>query len=383
MNDDSRKILVSDLSYDQDEIDAVVEILKSEWLTMGPKTIEFESALADFLGAENVIAVNNGTSALHLALLGLGVEKDQEVIVTPLSFVASANVVLYTGAKPVFADVVPGTFNIDPQSIEEAITERTSAILPVHIAGLSAEMDEIMKIAKDHNLKVLDDAAHAIGAQYRGKMIGTIGDISAFSFFSNKNLSVGEGGAIALRDSKIADRIRLLRSHGLTKSTWSRHHDKEQESQDQLYDMVELGYNYRITEMGAALGIVQLNKLVSFNKRRQEAYNLYIDLLGDQALEFQDIPTHVNHSHHVLPVLVPEGKRPMIRSHLEKHGIGTSIHYTPIHSFTFYQNLGYKLGSLPNAEMIGRRVVTLPMHQKLSEDDIHFIVGLLKEALSP
>ena len=350
---------------------------------MGPKTIEFESALADFLGAENVIAVNNGTSALHLALLGLGVEKDQEVIVTPLSFVASANVVLYTGAKPVFADVVPGTFNIDPQSIEEAITERTSAILPVHIAGLSAEMDEIMKIAKDHNLKVLDDAAHAIGAQYRGKMIGTIGDISAFSFFSNKNLSVGEGGAIALRDSKIADRIRLLRSHGLTKSTWSRHHDKEQESQDQLYDMVELGYNYRITEMGAALGIVQLNKLVSFNKRRQEAYNLYIDLLGDQALEFQDIPTHVNHSHHVLPVLVPEGKRPMIRSHLEKHGIGTSIHYTPIHSFTFYQNLGYKLGSLPNAEMIGRRVVTLPMHQKLSEDDIHFIVGLLKEALSP
>ena len=374
--------MVSDLSYDQEEIDAVVEILKSEWLTMGPKTLEFEKRLSDYLGTNETIAVSNGTSALHLALLGFSIERDEEVIVTPLSFVASANAVLYIGAKPVFADVNPRTFNIDPKAIENAITERTRAILPVHIAGLPAEMDEIMKIAKDHNLKVLDDAAHAIGSKHRGKMIGTIADISAFSFFSNKNLSVGEGGAIASKNHILADRLRLMRSHGLTKSTWNRHHDKEQESYDQLYDMVELGYNYRITEMSAALGIVQLKKLSSFNKRREDCYNLYRDLLENLPLKLQDIPSYVNHSHHVLPILVPEGKRPKIRLHLEKHGVGTSIHYTPIHSFTYYQKLGYKLGSLPNAEMIGRRVVTLPMHQKLSDDDIHYIVGLLKESLS-
>lgn len=382
MNDENRKILVSDLSYDQDEIDAVVEILKSEWLTMGPKTLEFEKALTDYLGAKEAIAVNSGTAALHLALLGIGVQSGQEVIVTPMSFVASANAILYTGARPVFADVDPETFNIDPVAIENAMTDHTAAILPVHIAGLPAEMDHIMKTAKEHDLRVLDDAAHAIGAKYRGRLIGTVADISAFSFFSNKNLSVGEGGSITTGMQEVADKIRLLRSHGLTKSTWSRHHKKEQESYDQLYDMVVLGYNYRITEIGAALGIVQLNKLSSFNKRRKEVYNVYKDLLGDLPIELQKIPPHVEHSHHVLPVLVPEGKRPIVRSHLEKHGVGTSIHYTPIHTFTFYQNLGYKIGSLPNAEMIGRRVVTLPMHQKLTDDDIHFIVGLLKEALA-
>ncbi|MBY8998568.1 MAG: DegT/DnrJ/EryC1/StrS family aminotransferase [Candidatus Thorarchaeota archaeon] len=382
MNDEKRRVLVSDLKYDQDEVDAVVEVLKSEWLTMGPKTIEFEKALTEYLGAGDTIAVNNGTSALHLALLGLGVEREQEVIVTPISFVASANVVLYLGAKPVFADVNPRSFNIDPDNIQKVITEKTAAVLPVHIAGLPAEMDQILGIAKERGLKVLDDAAHAIGAKYRGKNIGTISDISAFSFFSNKNLSVGEGGAVSTGDKSIAERIRLMRSHGLTKSTWSRHHDKDQESYDQLYDMVELGYNYRITEMSAALGIVQLSKLDGFNKRRQAAYNLYKDLLETLPLEMQDIPDHATHSHHVLPVLVPEGMRSKVRLHLEKHGVGTSIHYTPIHTFTYYQRLGYKIGSLPNAEMIGRRVVTLPMHQNLSDDNIHYIVGLLKDALA-
>jgi perosamine synthetase len=382
MTDEKPKIMVSDLHYDEDEVEAVVEVLRSQWLTMGPKTIEFENALQHYLGADSVLAVSNGTAALHLGLLGLNVKSGDEVIVTPLSFVASANAVLYLGAKPIFADVDPATFNIDPSKIVDCITEKTAAILPVHLAGLPAEMDTIMKIGRDHNLKVLDDSAHAIGAKYRGKMIGTIADASAFSFFSNKNLSVGEGGAVSANDQKVAEKVKLLRSHGLTKSTWSRHHDRDEESLDQLYDMVELGYNYRITEMSAALGISQLSKLDSFNKRRKEVYDLYSDLLSGLSIIMQEIRSYTQHTHHVLPVLVPEGKRRFIRAYLQKKGIGTSIHYTPIHMFTYYKKLGYNLKSLPNAEMIGNRVVTLPMHQNLTDADVHRVVAALKEALS-
>ncbi len=373
--------MVSDLSYDQDEIDAVIGILKSEWLTMGPKTIEFEKQLSGYLGANEVVAVSNGTAALHLGLLSQGVGLTGEVIVPPLSFVASANAILYTGAKPVFVDVSPETYNIDVQKIKDAITERTQAILPVHFAGLPAEMNAVNKIAKEYNLRVIDDAAHAIGAKYHGKSVGTLADVTAFSFFSNKNLSVGEGGAISTKDKSIADKLRLLRSHGLTKSTWSRHNKKDQESYDQLYDMVELGYNYRITEINAALGIVQIKKLGDFNKRREKIYLLYRDLLSDLPVELQSIPPNVVHSHHVLPVLVPEEKRALVRKKFEEVGIQTSIHYTPIHRFTYYQQHGYSNESYPVAEEIGRRVVTLPLHQKLTADDVHRVAAKLKEIL--
>jgi dTDP-4-amino-4,6-dideoxygalactose transaminase len=373
--------MVSDLSYDDEEIEAVTAVLKSEWLTMGPKTIEFEKLLSDYLSVQEVVATSNGTASLHLSLLSQGVGLGGEVIVPPLSFVASANAILYTGAKPVFVDIDPTTFNIDVTKIEERITERTQAILPVHLAGLPAEMDKINQIAEENNLRVVDDAAHAIGAKYHNHSIGTLAKATAFSFFSNKNLSVGEGGAISTKDKNTADKLRLLRSHGLTKSTWSRHHEKDQESYDQLYDMIELGYNYRITEMSAALGIVQLRKIHKFNKVREKLYLQYKDLLSDLPVEMQSIPSYVVHSHHVLPVLVPEGKRAMIRKSMEHAGIGTSIHYTPIHRFTYYQQHGYSNETYPIAEDVGRRVITLPLHQKLREEDVHRVVSKLKELL--
>lgn len=381
MSDKDQSIMVSDLSYDREEIDAVTSVLRSEWLTMGPKTGEFEKALASYLGANHVIAVNNGTAALHLGLLSLGVGRGDEVIVTPMSFVASANAILYVGARPVFVDIDPETFNIDPDLVKEKITKKTKVILPVHMAGLPAEIDPILDVAEEQGIDVLDDAAHAIGSEYRNKRIGGFKSITAFSFFSNKNLSVGEGGAITTHSAEIAERLRLLRSHGLTKSTWSRHHNKDEESSDQLYNMIELGHNYRITEMSAALGIVQLGKLNRFNARRKEAYNLYRDLLEGLEIEFQAIPAYVKHSHHILPVLLPRGVRGKTRFSLKQRGIETSIHYTPIHRFRYYQEHGYSDVSLPNAEEMGDRVITLPLHQKLSDDQVCYVVSELRNAL--
>ncbi len=381
MNHKDRSIMVSDLSYDQEEIDAVISVLRSEWLTMGPRTQKFELKISEYLGVEHVVAVNSGTAALHLGLLSLGVSAGDEVIVTPISFVATSNAILYTGARPVFVDIDSKTFNMDPKLIESAITERTKAIVPVHIAGLPAEMDEIKRIASKHSLVVMDDAAHAIGAVYRDRNVGTLADVTAFSFFSNKNLSVGEGGAVATSDGEIAERLKLMRSHGLTKSTWSRHYDRDEESRDQLYDMVELGYNYRMTEIGAALGLVQLMKLDRHNSRRREVYTLYSELCENLPVVFQEIPAYVRHSHHVLPILLPESMRPRVRKHMAQHGIGTSIHYTPIHTFSYYQQLGYADVHLPVADELGRRVLTLPLHQKLSNDDVSLVVRELRNAL--
>ncbi|MFW9975487.1 MAG: DegT/DnrJ/EryC1/StrS family aminotransferase [Candidatus Thorarchaeota archaeon] len=381
MKDEKRHVMVSDLQYDQDEVDAVIEVLKSEWLTMGPKTNEFEKKLEEYLGADSVVAVNNGTAALHLALLGHGVGPGDEVIVTPLTFVACANSILYTGAKPVFVDIERNSWNLNPELVRKSISKKTKAIVPVHIAGLPVDMDELLDIADTNDLGIVDDAAHAIGSEYKGKKIGSFPSITTFSFFSNKNLSVGEGGAIATSDEKLAERLRITRSHGLTKSTWSRHQERDQESFDQLYDMVELGYNYRITEINAAIGCVQLGKLDRFNAHRSDVYSQYRDLLDGSPLEFQEIPSHVKHSHHVLPVLFPKGMRGRIRKELQDSGIGTSIHYTPIHRLSFYKQLGYSGKELPIANDVGDRVITLPLHQKLTEDDVRFIVAKIKESL--
>ncbi len=378
---EEKTIMVSDLKYDQEEIDAVVDVLRSEWLTMGPKTNEFEKRLGSYIGVKHVIAVSNGTAALHLSLLGLGVGPGDEVVVTPFTFVASVNAILYTGARPVFADIDHSTLNISPEDIRKKITQKTKAILPVHLAGLPAEADYIREIAEEHDVSVLYDGAHAIGASYKGKKVGTLGNVTAFSFFSNKNLPVGEGGAITTDNDELAEKVRLLRSHGMTKSTWSRHHDSNPESFDQLYDMVVLGYNYRITEINAALGIVQLKKLDAFNRRRFDVYRLYRELTTNLPIEFQHIPDYVKHAHHILPVLVPSGLRGKVRKELASRGIATSIHYTPVYKFTYYQKLGYSSSRLENAEDAGKRVVTLPLHQNLSDEDVHKVCSELKQVL--
>jgi dTDP-4-amino-4,6-dideoxygalactose transaminase len=376
-----KKILVSDLSYGSEELNAVKSVLQNEWLTMGPITNEFEKKFATYTHSPYAKAVSSATAALHLSLIEAGIKKNHEVITTPISFVASANCILYQKAKPVFADIDTNTWNISPEEIRKEITSKTKAIIVVHLAGLPVQLDEISEICNENNLILIEDCAHGVGSLFDGKHVGTFGEYGCFSFFSNKNLSTGEGGMILVSDSDKANNLKYRRSHGLTKSTWSRHVNSEA-NQDRLYDMKLLGFNYRMTEIQAVLGLEQLKKVNKMNKIRMDNFNHYKTRFTEENLieyfQFQMIPSNMTHAHHILPVLLKKGKRHEFREHLARKNIGTSIHYTPIPEFTFYQQKGYNIKDYPNAKDFGHQVVTLPLHQKLSHQDIDYIISVIK-----
>ena len=366
------RIPLADIDFGPEESNAVAEVINSKWLTMGSVTQEFEQAFSEYLGSNNAIAVANGTAALHLACLALNLNPGDEVIVPSLTFVATANAIRYTGATPVFADIVgESDLNISYQSIKKLITKKTRAIIVVHYGGYACHMPDIMALAREHNLKVIEDAAHAVGSELEERKLGSWGDLGCFSFFSNKNMTTGEGGMIVTDDESISQRLHRLRSHGMTTMTWDRH-----KGHAWSYDVVDLGYNYRIDEIRAALGMVQLRKLAKNNARRRQLTQLYREILQEMAPQIAlPFSTHAGISAaHLMPILLPRSaNRVNFMEQLKAHGIQTSIHYPPIHQFSAYQDFRKRDGSLSITEDIAAREVTLPLYPKMADDDISTI----------
>lgn len=376
------KIPLSDIDLGPAELEAVSRVLASKWLTMGEVTQAFEAAFAEFLGVRHAFAVANCTAALHMAHLALGIGPGDEVICPSLTFVATANSVLYCGGTPVFAEVGgEHDLNVAPDSILRRITPRTKAITVVHYAGYPCAMDRIMEIARAHNLPVVEDVAHAPGAAFDGRKAGTFGAIGCFSFFSNKNMTTGEGGMIVTDSDALAEKLRLLRSHGMTTLTLDRH-----KGHAHSYDVLALGYNFRIDEIRAALGIEQLQRLSRNNAARREIVGLYRERL--QEVDEITVPFAAQtqeSAYHIFPVLLEAGRdTEAFRRRLAEDGIQTSMHYPPIHLFTFYrQKFGYAPGTLPVTEAIARREVTLPLFPQMTSATVARIVDRVKDALRP
>jgi dTDP-4-amino-4,6-dideoxygalactose transaminase len=349
----------------EEEIEEVEKVLRSGFIAQGPKVAEFEEAFASYVGTEHAVATSSGTTALHVALLALGVGKGDEVITTPFSFAATGNCALYVGARPVFVDIDPSTFNLDPEGIEDAITEKTKAILPVHLYGQPAKMDRIMEISQEHNIPVVEDAAQAHGAKFQDQMIGSIGDMACFSFYPTKNMTTSEGGMITTNSSKLAEQARILKAHG----------------ERERYQHSVLGYNFRMTDIAAAIGLVQLKKLNGFNQKRIEnAEYLTEHLNGISCIESPFVSHQVKHVFHQYTVRVKDGKRNDVMNYLNQEGIGTGIHYpTPIYKQELYQNLGYN-DHWSETEKAASEVLSLPVHPSLSVEELEKIVITLEAA---
>jgi dTDP-4-amino-4,6-dideoxygalactose transaminase len=365
----------------QAELDAVADVIRSKWLTMGELTTRFESTFAEFLGCRHAIAVTNGTAALHVALMSLGIGPGDEVICPSLTFVATANAVRYCGATPVFADVESfDDWNISRTTIEAMVTPRTRAIIVVHYAGYPCDMPEIMAFARSRGLAVVEDVAHAPGARLDGVAMGVWGDIGCFSFFSNKNMTTGEGGMLTTNREDLAQKSKLLRSHGMTSLTLDRH-----KGHAFGYDVVELGYNYRMSELNAALGLVQLAELPARNERRRKLVQRY----RRNIMELEDVqapfPTAKGEpTFHLFPVLLAEEcDRFAVMDAMKAAGIQTSIHYRPIDTFSSYQAAGLgPCSHLPRTHSIGARVVTLPLYPGMSDQQVDSVCAALKTAVS-
>jgi dTDP-4-amino-4,6-dideoxygalactose transaminase len=375
------RVPLADVNFGVEEEQAVQQVVRSGWLSMGEVTKAFEQEFAAFIGAKHTLAVTNATAALHLACLAAGIGPGDEVIVPSLTFVATANAVRYTGATPVFADVESlDWLNISPASIETRITERTRAILVVHYAGFPCDMPAIIEIANRHNLVILEDSAHAIGSKLDGRSLGTWGAIGCYSFFSNKNMTTGEGGMLATDDDVLAEKLRILRSHGMTSLSWDRH-----QGHAFSYDVVDLGYNYRIDEMRSALGRVQLKKLPAGNQLREKITALYRELLAELAPQVElpfEAPRGAS-CYHILPAILPKGtNRIRFMEALKQRGIQTSIHYPPVHRFQIYKDEWQKRGdALPLTEEAGVREVTLPLYPTIRPEQVYWVAQAIHESL--
>jgi dTDP-4-amino-4,6-dideoxygalactose transaminase len=375
------RVPLSDIDFGPEEEQAVLNVLRSRWLSMGSVTRQFEGEFAALLRAKHCLAVTNGTAALHLACLAVGLKPGDEVIVPSLTFVASVNAVRYTGAVPVFADIESlDWLNISPAAIEASITEKTRAILVVHYAGYACDMPAILNIADRNHLAVIEDAAHAAGSELYGRMLGTWGDVGCYSFFSNKNMTTGEGGMLATDDEALAERLRILRSHGMTSLSWDRH-----QGHASSYDVVDLGFNYRIDEMRSALGRVQLKKLPANNQRRKQLTTLYRELLAELApdLHIPFLERRGAACYHIMPVLLPAGAdRVQFMERMKAQGIQTSIHYPPVHCFHIYQEAGVSgRNALRRTKEAAAREVTLPLYPTMREQQVEWVARAAQNAL--
>jgi perosamine synthetase len=368
---------------DDDDIDAVVEVLRSAWLTTGPKIVEFEKAFAEYVGAKYAVTFSSGTAALHGAVFAAGLVPGDEAITTPMTFCATANCVLYQGAKPVFADVCKDTLNIDPGEVERRITAKTKAILPVDYAGHPADLDSILELSHRRGIVVIEDASHALGAEYKGKRVGSISHMTVFSFHPVKHLTTGEGGMVTTDDTKLAERLRMFRNHGINSDAL------ERETQGQwYYEMVALGHNYRLTDIGCALGISQLRKLERNLARRQEIAIRYTNV-------FRKLPGvlpppvrgDVNPAWHLYPVRLDltqiQVDRGEIFRALRAEGLGVNVHYIPVHLHPYYRNrFAYHAGEYPVAEEAYRQLISLPMFHAMQERDVEDVIEAVNKVIN-
>jgi UDP-4-amino-4,6-dideoxy-N-acetyl-beta-L-altrosamine transaminase len=365
----------------QEEIEEVVDTLKSDWLTTGPKTHLFEEEFAKYIGCKHAVAVNSCTAALHISLAALGIGKGDEVITTPYTFISSINVILQQGAMPVFVDIKPDTFNIDPDLIEEKINDKTKAIMPVHFAGQPCEMEKIIKIAKDNNLLVIEDAAHAISAEYEGRKIGTIGDATSFSFYPTKNITTGEGGMVTTNDEKLRERLKVWGLHGISKDAWKRYSAEG----SWYYEVVCPGYKYNMTDIQASLGLHQLEKLNNFQKKREKIVKDYNEAFKDmEEITIPFVKDNIKHAWHLYVIKIVAEKLKINRNQfieaLKAENIGTSVHFIPVHFQPYYRDtFGFKKGDFPNAEYAFKRVISLPLFPKMSDEDVKDVINSVKK----
>jgi dTDP-4-amino-4,6-dideoxygalactose transaminase len=379
MPDRRWSVPLSDLAVDDEILAAATGALASGWWSTGPRVAEFEHAFARFLGSDHAVAVSSGTAALHLAAAACGCGPGDEVVMPALNFVAAASVVRHLGATPVFCDVAgEHDPNLDPADLEAAVGPRTKAIVALHYGGVPCDMDAVRDIAERHGLVVIEDAAHAPGATYRGRACGTLGAAGCFSFFSNKNLPIGEGGMIVTDDASLADRVRLLRSHGMTALSWD--HERGHAAG---YDVLASAFNYRLDEPRAAIGLVQLARLQSCNAARARLaarYRERLDHVRGLTVPLGHHPTGVTSAEHLAVVVLPRGMgRAAIRAALAARGIQTSVHYPPIHRFSAYS--GQATRPLPRTDDLGERLLTLPLFPHMTDAQVDEVADALVGAL--
>ncbi len=365
----------------EEEIAEVVDTLRSGWLTTGPKTREFEERFSQYVDSKFAIAVNSCTAALHLALNAAGITEGDEVITTPLTFCSTVNVILFQRATPVLADIRLDDYDIDPAEVERRITPRTKAILPVHYGGQPCRMDELMDIARRHNLLVIEDAAHAVGAKYRGQPVGSIGDATAFSFYVIKNLTTGEGGMVTTNNPELAEKVRILRLHGMSHDAWKRYDARG----SWYYEVQMLGFKYNMSDIQAALGLHQLARLESFTERRAQ-------IVAEYGRRFAALPEltlpqarpEVRHAWHLYPIRVDEERltigRDQFIEEMKERGIGTSVHFIPIHYHPYYQQtLGLKPGDFPNTDKLFAGLLSLPLFPRMTDADVERVANAVEE----
>lgn len=364
------------------EIDEVVQTLRSGWITTGPRTKEFEQQFAAYTGAKHAIAVSSCTAALHVSLAAIGVGPGDQVITSPMTFCSTANVIIHLGAMPVFADIGPD-MNIDPAEIEKCITAHTRAIIPVHHSGQPCRMDEIMEIAQEHDLVVVEDAAHAVGAVYRGRRIGIIGDATAFSFYAIKNMTTAEGGMITTGNDELAEKMRILSLHGISKDAWKRYDS----TGSWYYEVLCPGFKCNMTDIQAALGLHQLSRLDDFLATRKHYASMYDEAFADvPQIQTPRVWPDVFHARHLYVIELRLDQLTIDRAQfieaLRAENIGTSVHFIPVHLHPYYsQKFGYARGDFPVAEHIYDRMITLPLYTKMCEADVRDVVAAVKRII--
>ena len=361
---------------DEADIQAVVDVLRSDYLTCGPKIGELEKKLCSITGAEYAVVCSNGTAALHIACLAAGIGPGDEVITTPITFAASANCALYCGARPVFADIRRDTYNIDPQSAAERVSEKTKAIVAVDYTGQSAELDELLAVCRKNGLVLIEDGAHVIGTKYKGRANGSIADMTTFSFHPVKTVTGGEGGAVLTNSREYYEKLLLYRAHGITRNTELMEHEPDG---GWYYEQIALGYNYRMTDIQAALIISQLDKLQMFSERRKEIVARYNETFSrlPQITVQREIPESDTTRHLYILRLVPEklkiGRREFFDA-LAAENICCNVHYIPVYYFPYYQKLGYQKGVCPQAEKLYEEIISLPLYYAMTDKDVEDVI---------
>lgn len=368
---------------DEADIAAVVRVLRSDYLTTGPAVEQFEKRVAEYVGASYAVAVSNGTAALHIACLAAGIKEGDQVITSPITFAASANCVLYCGGTPVFADIDPRTYNISPKEIEKKITPRTKAIISVHFSGQPCDMDAIGAIARKYGLIVIEDGAHALGASYHGKKVGGLSDMTIFSFHPVKPITTGEGGMVVTNDERLYQRLKLFRSHGITREEALMEGELEERGEGWYYQQTELGFNYRMTDLQAALGLSQMDKLDAFLEKRREIAKWYSQAFAQNSdLGIPYLPKEIESGWHLYVIrLLKENRREVYRR-LQSAGIGVNVHYIPVYRHPYYQKHGYERVYCPHAEEFYRQVLTLPIHPSLTEEQQKQVIHAVGQMLS-